>query len=336
MPHRAPTASASLLAASALLGVAALGPLGCASNHTPATSAAGVQIQQLPDRLRVTIDGSLFTEYRFQDTSRPFLYPILAPDGTPVSRRWPIEPGEAEEQDHPHHRSLWFAHGDVNEVDFWSESAKAGRTLHQEVLEASSGRNTGSIRTRNLLTARDGTAIGTEEFALRFHRRPGIRLFDFDVTLRASHGDLTLGDTKEGAMAIRLAESMRLAPNKHNTGKPGGHIVNSEGVRDAATWGKRAAWVDYFGPVGGKTVGVAILDHPGNPRHPTWWHVRDYGLFAANPFGIHDFEKKPAGTGNLKIAAGQSVTFRYRFVVHPGNEQDGRIADLFAEYAGAR
>jgi hypothetical protein len=136
-------------------------------------------------------------------------------------------------------------------------------------------------------------------------------------------------------MAIRVAESMRLRPNEHYAGKPTGHIVNSEGIRDGATWGKRARWVDYHGPVGDRIVGVAIFDHPQNPRHPTWWHVRDYGLFAANPFGIHDFERKPPGTGDMLIPAGQSVTFRYRFYLHPGNEIQGRVAERYQEYVDA-
>lgn len=129
-------------------------------------------------------------------------------------------------------------------------------------------------------------------------------------------------------MAIRLAPTMRL---KGSVGQ--GHIVNSEGVRDGATWGKRAAWCDYYGPVNGDVVGVAIFDHPGNPRHPTWWHVRDYGLFAANPFGIHDFERKPAGTGNLVVPAGESVTFKWRFYFHKGNEVEGKVAERYQEYA---
>jgi hypothetical protein len=85
--------------------------------------------------------------------------------------------------------------------------------------------------------------------------------------------------------------------------------------------------------VEGKTVGVAIFDHPKNPRHPTWWHVRNYGLFAANPFGIHDFEKKSAGAGDMKIAPGQSVTFRYRLYLHEGDEKQARVAERYKEYA---
>ena len=156
---------------------------------------------------------------------------------------------------------------------------------------------------------------------------------DIEVTIHASHGQITLGDTKEGSMAIRLTPTMRL---KGEVGQ--GHIVNSEGQRDGQTWGKRAAWCDYYGPAseGGQTVGVAIFDHPDNPRHPTWWHVRDYGLFAANPFGQHDFESKPAGVGDMTIPAGQSVAFRWRFYFHKGNETDGKVAEHYQAYASGQ
>jgi hypothetical protein len=88
--------------------------------------------------------------------------------------------------------------------------------------------------------------------------------------------------------------------------------------------------------VGGKTVGIAMFDHPGNPRHPTTWHVRDYGLFAANPFGIHDFEKKEKGAGDLTIPAGKSITFRYRFYIHPGTTEEARVAEKYADYAKSK
>jgi hypothetical protein len=193
----------------------------------------------------------------------------------------------------------------------------------------------GIIRSKNKWVSSDGKVQCTDERTLRIYNRPdNERLFDFEITIHASNGDVTFGDTKEGTMAIRLAETMRLRPNEANVGKPTGHIVNSEGIRDGDTWGKRADWCDYYGPVEGKTVGVAIFDHPQNPRHPTWWHVRDYGLFTANPFGEHNFEnlKDNKTAGNMLIPAGKSVTFRYRFYVHEGDEQQAKVAEHYAEY----
>jgi hypothetical protein len=85
--------------------------------------------------------------------------------------------------------------------------------------------------------------------------------------------------------------------------------------------------------VGGNIVGIAIFDHPKNPRHPTWWHVRDYGLFAANPFGKHDFEALPDKTaGNLTVLAHTSITFRYRFFLHEGDEKEAKVADKYTQY----
>ncbi len=317
-------------ALSLLLAVGASLPI-----HAADSKAAGVQITEQDGKLRIEINGDLFAEYHYKDVSRPFLYPLLAPGSVPVTRNWPIKNAENEEQDHPHHRSLWYAHGSVNGHDFWSEGADAGKTVHEEFTEIKSGKDAGVIRSKNKLVAKDGTIVCTDERTLRVYNRKDERLFDFEITVRASHGDLTFGDTKEGTMAIRLAETMRLKPNKFNAGKSTGHIVNSEGVRDDATWGKRAKWVDYYGPVGDKTIGVAIFDHPENQRHPTWWHVRDYGLFGANPFGIHDFEKKPAGAGDLKVPAGYNVTFRYRFYIHSGDEKEGKVAERYEEYAAA-
>lgn len=320
-----------------LIACASLTLTSCTQPAAQEAQNSGVQITQLPDRLRVEINGRLFTEYHFTDTPRPYCYPVLGPEQLPMTRNWPMKDLPDETHDHPHHRSLWFAHGAVNGQDFWSEQKEFGKTVHEKFLQVSSGKMEGVIRSKNKWVAHDGTVQCTDERTLRFYNRPGSeRLFDFEITLHASHGDVTLGDTKEGSMALRLNETMRLKPNQANAGKPTGHIVNSEGVRDGDTWGKRAAWCDYYGPVEGKTVGVAIFDNPKNPRHPTWWHVRDYGLFAANPFGQHDFEGlKDKSAGNLVIPAGQSVTFRYRFYLHEGDEKQARVAERYAEYANS-
>lgn len=315
---------------------AALVLTACAGRRPPAKPAKreGVRITQLADRLRVEIGGQLFTEYVFKDTPRPYCHPIIGPGGVAMTRDFPMRETPGEDRDHKHHRSLWFAHGSVNGRDFWSEEKDFGRTVHRAFSEITSGRDAGVIRSANDWIAADGAVICTDERTLRFHNGPANeRVVDFEITIRASRGELTLGDTKEGTMSLRLAETMRLKPNKSNAGKPTGHIVNSEGVRDGETWGKRAAWCDYYGPVDGRTVGVAIFDHPKNPRHPTWWHVRDYGLFAANPFGQHDFEKlADKNAGDLVVPAGKSVTFRYRFYFHEGDEQQARVAGRYAEF----
>ena len=303
----------------------------------PAARAAedAVKMTRTNDRVRVEINGQLFTEYVFKGTNHVYFYPLLGPGGLSMTRDYPMKTTtEGEEHDHQHHRSLWFSHGAVNGVDFWAETPKAGKILHENFLEVAGGAESGVIRSANRWVAPDGNVVCTDERTFRVYARPNTeRLFDFEITIKAGQRDVVFGDTKEGSMAIRVAETMRLTRGKKTPGK--GRIVLSTGVRDQETWGKRADWCDYSGPVQGKTVGIAMFNHPFNPVHPTPWHVRDYGLFAANPFGIHDFEKKAPGTGNLVIPARKSVTFRYRIYLHEGDEKNGKVAERWAEYAAA-
>lgn len=315
----------------------------------------GVKITQKSDRVTVEINGELFTEYWFDGKHHPaittkksadgekvtttnqtkhvYFWPVLGPGGVEMTRSWPMNPeATGEEMDHQHHRSLWFAHGAINGVDFWAENAKAGRIVHGEFLEIKSGKDEGIIRSTCKYIAPDGKTVCTDERVFRVYNRPkNERLFDFEVTIKAPQDrEVVLGDTKEGSMAIRVAESMRVVMEKNRPGQ--GHILLSTGVTDQNAWGKRAEWCDYYGPVGGKIMGMAMFDHPKNPSHPTWWHVRDYGLFAANPFGVHDFEKKPPGTGNLAIAPGKSITLKYRIYIHEGTPQEAKVAERYKAY----
>jgi hypothetical protein len=312
-----------------LLVVSSFIPLiqGCRS--TP-PSLHGVQITQRDDRLEIDLNGKRFTDYFFKDVPRPYYYPVMGPGDLPMTRDWPMKSPPNEEHDHPHHRSLWFAHGSVNGIDFWSETRNFGKIVHESFSKIQSGSKVGVIKSTDSWMSPAGKRVCSDERTIRiFAPEPDdSRILDFEITLKATDGDVVFGDTKEGTMACRLAETMRL---KGKTGH--GHIINSGGIRDDETWGKRAEWCDYYGPVNGQTVGVAIFDHPDNPRHPTWWHVRDYGLFAANPFGRHDFEKlKDPAAGNFTIPAGKSATFRYRFYFHPGDDQTARVAQKFRQY----
>ncbi len=132
---------------------------GCESPVGLGRSERGVLITQLEDRLRIGINGELFTEYHFKDFPRPYFYPVIGPDGLPMTRDWPMKETANEEHDHIHHRSLWFTHGDINGVDFWSEGPKAGKTVHEEFTEIQSGRGLGVIKSKNKYVAPDGKQI---------------------------------------------------------------------------------------------------------------------------------------------------------------------------------
>jgi hypothetical protein len=304
----------------------------CLSAH-----AADVEIKKLDDRAVVTIDGKLFTEYVFTGHAKPILYPIIGPHGVPMTRNYPMkEDVDNEAHDHPHHKSLWFTHDKVNGVQFWMEypgknSAKQPGKIIQQKMTIDGNR----IVTNNDWTAPDGKVVCSDRREVSFGGTSAARQIDFTITLTASHGDVVFGDTKEGTMAIRTNPLLRLqSDEKRGNHTAKGQSVNSEGVAGKEMWGKRAKWVDYWAPVDDDhTVGIAIMDHPSNPRHPTWWHARYYGLVAANPFGIHDFEKQPEGTGDMTIKSGESVTFRYRFLFHAGDVKEADIAGKYAEFA---
>jgi hypothetical protein len=298
-----------------------------------APTSEGVQISKSDTTLRIEIGGKLFTEYHFKDVPKPYYYPLLGPGELAMTRKWPMENPPGEEQDHKHHRSLWYGHEKVNGVNFWEEGRKAGKIVHTGFQEITSGPQVGVIKSTDNWVAPDGTVVCTDERTFRVYNRPDDqRLFDFEITIHAMPDrDLVFGDDKDGAMALRVAETMRLKGTNNQPGQ--GHIVLSTGLRDDETWGKRADWCDYYGPVDGKTVGIAMFDHPSNPRHPTWWHVRYYGLFAANPFGLHFFENKPEGAGDLTVPAGKSLTFRYRFYIHQGDEKEAQVAREYSEYS---
>ncbi|MEX2580510.1 MAG: PmoA family protein [Verrucomicrobiales bacterium] len=304
-------------------------------------SAPAVSITEHDDRLRIELDGELFTEYIFKGEERffPVFYPVNGPGQVPMTRKFPLEESEGEDTDHPHHQSLWFAHSDVNEENFWaiktSRGREPGHTVHQGFTEIESGDGGGHFVSENAYVAPDGKTIMTDTRTVRFYPVDdslASRILDITIAFHASNGPVTLRDEKDAGMAIRLTPELQVARRKDgkNMIPANGKLINSEGVRDVDTWGKRARWVDAWGTVGDDAVGVALMDHPSNPRHPTWWHSRTYGLVTANAFGKHFFEKlDDPRAGDFEIPEGETETFRWRFVFH---REDPKTADVEGEF----
>ena len=245
---------------------------------TFATAAeAAVEIKELPDKVTIDVGGKPFTEYHYTGAPHVYFHPLFGPGGAKMTRDWPMQDVPGEAHDHPHHRSFWFAHGLVNGADFWAEPASTGgkppkiplgQIVHDKFLKVQGGEKEGVIEDQLKWVAPDGGIPLTSVQTFKVYDGPDTeRVFDFEVTLKAGEQDVVFGDTKEGSMAMRINESMRLVqPNK----QPGaGHMVDSAGDTDGSVWGKRAEWVDYSGPVEGKILGIAFFDHPSNPGHPT-------------------------------------------------------------------
>lgn len=290
---------------------------------------SGVLVEKRGADIDICLNNALFTRY---DTTtgpnKPFFYPLYGPGGKPMTRRYPLERIPGEEPDHPHHRGMWFTHGAVNGEDYWSEGPRAARTVHRRYEEVASGPVYGYFRAVTDWITKEGKKAAEDVREVWVYNVADGRLMDFEVTVRATEGPLTFGDTKEGSFGLRVPESIRVRGGS-------GHIETAAGHKDADAWGKRAEWVDYYGPVEGETLGVAIFDHPKNLRHPTTWHVRDYGLFAVNPFGLHDFTgaRDNPHLGDCTVPKGGSLTLRYRIFLHRGTTAEARIGDVWAAYA---
>jgi hypothetical protein len=289
-------------------------------------AAADIVVEKTDAGVVVKVGDQPFTTYVFQSKVKPILWPIIGPTGKEMTRAWPMREGNPDEKtDHPHQRSFWFTHGEVNGIDFWAETAKVqGRIEHKELVKAEGG-TIGTVVTRNDWVGPDGAKVLTDERTLRFGADEAARWIDFDITLTAAADEVDFGDTKEGSFGLRIAESMR------TDRKMGGKIITSEGLEDDKAWGKSASWVDYHGPVQGESLGIAILNHPSSFRYPTGWHVRTYGLFAANPFGEGDFRGEKVES-SYKLKKGETLTLRYRVIFHKGDEKEGKIAEAFAKY----
>lgn len=298
--------------------------------------AQEITTAQRDSRTRVLIDGELFcdlisgNESPYGEVPRPFIYPIIGPTGAEMTRHYPmLEDVEGEEHDHPHHRSFWFAHF-VNGIDFWTQGEGRGRIVNQGEVGAGQDADYLWLWVDTDWVAPNGDKVLFVQETFWFSvLDDSSRVIDVFVGITPGEDveQATFQDTKEGTMAIRTHPALRLV-GEHATGQ----AVNSEGDTDRELWGKRAEWVAYWGTIDGAVCGVAIFDHPKNLRHPTWWHARDYGLIAANPFGIHDFEGAEPGTGDYTLEWGETLTLRYRFVFFAGDAEETDIAGKYAAW----
>ena len=285
----------------------------------------GVELTTTGRRVRVQLDGTPWTNYIPDDGPKPYFDPLIGPAGSSLTRSWPMREVAGEPHDHPHHRSLWFAHFDTNKADTWDEMPGHGQIRESAPPILLGGGPVAVLRTTDDWLDRAGAKVCEDARIVRFYATRDARVFDFEVTLKATSGPLRIGDNKDGVFAVRVAATMAVIA------RLGGRIVNSRGLRDTAAWGQPAEWVDYAGPVEGKTMGIALLNQPTSFRFPTTWHVRDYGLFAANPFGWHDFGQAQSGTHT--IPPGDSIHLAYRVILHPGTTEEARIEAQFQGYA---
>jgi hypothetical protein len=305
-------------------------------------------------RVDVLVGGKPFTSYIYPESvKKPVLYPLRAAGGALVTRGFPLEPRAGEAADHPHHVGHWFNYGDVNGYDFWGHSdetpaanrLRMGTIVHKGVTRAAGGRQ-GELSVRADWVVPDGSTLLREQTRFVFSGGPGRRVVDRVTTWTAADQAVTFTDTKEGAFGIRVARALdhpstdplvlvgangakEPAPRVDNTGVTGSYIA-SDGKTGDAVWGTRGPWMGLTGVVEGTPVTLAILDHPSNHGHPTYWHARGYGLFAANPLGRQGYDPKQPPV-SLTLKPGESVTFRHRILILDGKLT---VPQLQKEYDG--
>jgi len=303
---------------------------------------AQVKITPGPEQIAIEIDGKPFTVFYVggKDLNRPYLYPLRSASGKVVTRSFPAGQVPGESVDHPHHAGVFYGHGDVNGFNYWAiqnvptkPDATMGRIVLKEVGAVRGGKESGSVDVVLNWLKPDGKTLLTEARRMTFYAQPTLRIIDFDFDFTAID-KVVFRDTKEGTFALRVAGALDELQSK-DTRDPAsrGKLTNAEGgVGEANVWGKRSAWVDYSGTLEGEKVGIVMMDHPGNPRHPTYWHSRAYGLHSINPFGVHDFLNDKAQDGSLTLQPGEHVRFRYRVIVHPG-QGPARLQELYKQFA---
>lgn len=306
-------------------------------------------------RVQINIGGQPFTDYLYADSlPKQVLWPIRALGNVVVTRSFPVQPLPNESTDHPHHLGHWLNHGDVNGLDFWNNSyaipadkrALYGHIRHDAIVEAKSGA-VGKLTVRaTWLNAADQPLLA-EQTNFRFSQVGNTRFIDRQTTLTALT-DVQFKDSKEGMFAVRVARFLEMPSTQNtftdakgnatiaggnvaSTEQPTGMYRNSNGDTGGAVWGKTADWCLLTGKKGDTSVAIAMFDHPQNVGYPAHWHARGYGLFALNPFG----QKSYTNQGEpylLKLAAGKSLTLRYRMAITAGADPTPAQLDAWKNF----
>jgi Methane oxygenase PmoA len=319
----------------------------------------GVKLVRIDDKHKVDVyvNGKIFTSYQYpQNIEKPFLFPVYSPDGSVITRGFPVEPRKGERIDHPHHIGIWFNYGNINGLDFWNNSSAIaadkknayGNIVHQRIVYAESGKK-GILEVLMNWEDNKGDILLTENTKYIFSGDKNSRTIDHISTLTAVNGPVIIGDSKEGMFAIRVdrafempsTESLIFTDDKgnpatvkamDNTGVTGMYI-SSRGLRGDSVWGTRNEWVMLSGIKNNITITMAIFDNPKNPGYPAYAHARGYGLFSLNNFGQNSYDPKQEKR-SYKIEQGKSVTLYHRFYIQSGSELTMENADkIFKEFA---
>jgi hypothetical protein len=329
---------------STLIAGALLFPLVDLLAQKQTTKGASLSFREQSDLGSVDVyyNGDLLTSYIYKSDSvnKPILFPLRTRSAVEVTRGYPLRPRPGERTDHPHQVGLWMTYESINGIDFWNSSyaidpskkLSYGSIKHDRV-SFTEGKRTGSLVAESTWIAHDGRNLLSENTLYSFTLTPADVIIDRVSTLTALADTVLFRDVKDGFIGMRVARELEI-PSKQEDKFVDVHgnvttvaRMNNEGVtgmyisRDSLSgdnvWGTRSPWVCLNGVKDGKKVSIVIFDHPKNVGYPTYWHARGYGLFAANPLGQAVFSDGMQSL-NFRMKKDESVTFRYRILVHEG------------------
>jgi len=269
--------------------------------------------------------GKGMSFYYGEEWDKPFLYPLRTVSGRVVCRRYPVETVPGEETDHVWHRGLWYGHGIINGHDFWRELGR-DKTARM-IIEGEPKLKFSGVTAKFAMVTAAGERLGSMQQGFVTSDSGPLRFLDASLQILADQkGALTFGDTDDGGFAFRLSDQFRE--------DRGARLRNAEGLEGTnKIWGQASRWVDYSAKIDGAATGVAILDHPANLRHPTQWHARGYSLCAANPIASKSFSKGKGPDGAFTLAAGKSLSLRYRVLIHEGPFEPEQIESHYRKWA---
>jgi hypothetical protein len=263
-------------------------------------------------------DGAEITRYHFgPGLNRPFLFPVVGPSGHSLTRMGhPHDP-----ESHSHHNSVWMSHNDVGGVDFWSDR-RLGTVRHKRIVKYEDEGEKSYVIVENEWVDKDGRVLLDETRTVSVVLLEGKEwLLVIDSTFTALDKPVTLGKTPFGLLGVRMAKTIGVDDG-------GGRIRNSEGgVNEKETLWKRARWVDFSGAIeNGKIEGITLFDHPQNPNHPTYFHVRNDGWMGASL--TYDTPRE--------IQPDQPLRLRYGLYIHSETKPSDEIEKQWQRFIEMR
>lgn len=253
-------------------------------------------------------------KYKYGDVPyKPYVEQLYSPAGTAVLRDAP--------HDHLHHHALMYAIT-VDGVNFWEEAKAPGLQKTVSVSSVSSktvdSRITGGFEQKlDWINPRTGKVLLSEhrQISASCGLIPDATLLTWNTRLTTPSGKdkAALTGSHYHGLGMRFVESM----------DENGRFFNSAGAKGKVYRGSerllRADWCAYTAQANGKTITIAMFDHPDNARHPAVWFVMDKPFsYMSATMNLHE---EP-----FELRAGEPLALTYGAVLWDGETNPREIA----------